>query len=73
MIKAIVGAGGKTSLIKRYVEKYRAQGLKVFVTTSTHMFIEENTLLTDDADDILQQIFNCVKIDAITMTMEEGD
>lgn len=56
MIKAIVGAGGKTSLIKQYVEKYRAQGLKVFVTTSTHMFIEEDTLLTDDADDILLEL-----------------
>ncbi len=54
MIKAIVGAGGKTSLLKKYAKEYRNQGLKVFVTTSTHMFIEEDTLLTDDADEIIQ-------------------
>ncbi len=56
MIKAVVGAGGKTSLIKRYAKKYQAQGKKVFVTTSTRMFIEEHTLLTDDADVIIREL-----------------
>lgn len=56
MIKAVVGAGGKTSYIRNCVRKYRDQGLKVFVTTSTHMFIEEDTLLTDDADLIIREL-----------------
>lgn len=56
MVIAVVGAGGKTTLIKKLAQKYRADGKKVFVTTSTHMFIEENTLVTDDADVILQEL-----------------
>lgn len=56
MIQAVVGAGGKTSLIKKYAHAYRAQGKKVFVTTSTHMFIEEDTLLTDNADEIIREL-----------------
>lgn len=56
MIKAIVGAGGKTSLIKECVKEYRQMGLSVFVTTSTHMFIEEDTLLTDDAELIIKKL-----------------
>ena len=51
MIQAFVGAGGKTSLIRKLARKYRAEGKKVFVTTTTHMFIEEDTILSDDADD----------------------
>ncbi len=54
MIKAIVGSGGKTTLLKKLAEQYRSQGKTVFVTTTTHMFIEEDTLLTDDADTIIQ-------------------
>ena len=53
MIVAVVGSGGKTTLIKNLAQKYRAEGKTVLVTTSTHMFIEEDTLLTDDADDII--------------------
>ena len=53
MIQAFVGAGGKTSLIRKYVNQYRAEGKKVFVTTTTHMFIEEDTLLTDDGAEII--------------------
>lgn len=56
MIRAFVGAGGKTTLIHRQAEQYRAQGKTVFVTTSTHMFIEPDTLLTDDADVIIRQL-----------------
>lgn len=56
MIRAFVGAGGKTTLIHRQAEQYRAQGKIVFVTTSTHMFIEPDTLLTDDADVIIAQL-----------------
>lgn len=56
MITAIVGAGGKTSLIRELSAKHRAQGRRVFVTTSTHMFIEENTLCTDDAGTIIDRL-----------------
>jgi len=56
MIQAFVGAGGKTSLIRKYVNEYRAEGKKVFVTTTTHMFIEEDTLLTDDAEESIRAL-----------------
>lgn len=54
MVKVIVGSGGKTTLLKKMAEEYRSQGKRVFVTTTTHMFIEDDTLLTDDADTIIQ-------------------
>lgn len=56
MIRAFVGAGGKTTLIHKQAEQYRAEGKKVFVTTSTHMFMEPDTLLTDNADDIIKEL-----------------
>ena len=56
MIIAVVGSGGKTTLIKKLAEQYRAEGKSVLVTTTTHMFIEADTLLTDDADTILRAL-----------------
>lgn len=56
MIKAIVGSGGKTTLLKKMAQQYRSQGKTVFATTTTHMFIEEDTLLTDNADTIIQAL-----------------
>lgn len=56
MITAFVGSGGKTTLLHKYAKKYRAQGLKVFVTTSTHMYIEEDTLVTDNADEMIAKL-----------------
>ena len=56
MIIAIVGSGGKTTLLKKLAAGYRAEGKTVFITTTTHMFIEEDTLLTDDADRILRKL-----------------
>lgn len=56
MIRAFVGAGGKTTLIHEQAARYRAQGKRVFVTTSTHMFIEPDTVLSDDPDVILAQL-----------------
>ena len=53
MIIAVVGAGGKTSLIRDLTAQYRSEGKRVLVTTTTHMFIEEHTLCTDDAQQIL--------------------
>lgn len=56
MITAVVGAGGKTTLIHELAERFRQQGKKVFVTTTTHMYIEPDTLLTDDHREILAQM-----------------
>lgn len=56
MIQAIVGAGGKTTLLKTLAQEYRNQGKRVFVTTTTHMLIEEDTLLTDDSETILKAL-----------------
>ena len=56
MIIAVVGSGGKTTLIKKLAQQYRNVGRTVFVTTSTHMFIEPETLLTDDADTIIRTL-----------------
>ena len=57
MIRAFVGAGGKTTLIHEQAACYRAQGKRVFVTTSTHMFIEPDTVLSDDPEVILAQLY----------------
>lgn len=56
VIKAFVGSGGKTTLLKKQAALYRQQGLRVFVTTTTHMLIEEDTLLTDDAQVIIRRL-----------------
>ena len=56
MIIAIVGSGGKTTLLKKLAAQYRQEGKTVFVTTTTRMFIEPDTLLTDDPQVILQAL-----------------
>ena len=56
MIISVVGSGGKTTLIKNLARQYQTAGKTVFVTTTTHMFIEADTLLTDDADTIIHQL-----------------
>lgn len=56
MIIAVVGSGGKTTLLKKMAEEYRCQGKRVFVTTTTHMFIEDGMILTDDADTIVESL-----------------
>ena len=56
MIIAVVGSGGKTTLIKDLASRYRREGKTVLVTTTTHMFIEEDTLLTDDAQTIIRTL-----------------
>ncbi|MBR5596103.1 MAG: putative selenium-dependent hydroxylase accessory protein YqeC [Lachnospiraceae bacterium] len=56
MIIAVVGAGGKTTLIKKLAKEYLQQGKRVFVTTSTHMYREEDTLVTDDAKAIIEAL-----------------
>ena len=56
MIRAFVGAGGKTTLIHEQAAAFRAEGKQVFVTTSTHMFIEPDTVLSDDPAIILAEL-----------------
>ena len=56
MMISVIGSGGKTTLIKNLADRYRSEGKTVLVTTTTHMFIEEDTLLTDDAGTILQAL-----------------
>ena len=56
MITAVVGSGGKTSLIQELAQSYRAQGKSVFVTTTTHMFQEAETLCTADAAQIIGRL-----------------
>ena len=56
MIRAFVGAGGKTTLIHKQAAQYRAEGKRVFVTTSTHMFMEEDTVQSDDPEVILGEL-----------------
>ena len=56
MIIAVVGSGGKTTQIKKLAARYHSEGKTVLVTTTTHMFIEENTLLTDDAGVIIRAL-----------------
>lgn len=56
MIISVVGSGGKTTLIHKLAEQYRSAGKSVFVTTTTHMFIEADTMLTDDADAIIRKL-----------------
>ena len=52
MVTAVVGAGGKTTLIRELSARYQAQGKRVLVTTSTHMFREPSTLVDAQAAQI---------------------
>lgn len=53
-IIAVVGAGGKTTYIRNSASKYQKQGFKVFVTTTTHMMKVADTVVSDDADEIIK-------------------
>lgn len=56
MIIAVVGSGGKTTRIHALAERYRAEGKRVLVTTTTHMLAEPDALLGDDALAIARQL-----------------
>ena len=56
MVTAIIGAGGKTTLLHSLAEKYIKEGKSVFVTTTTHMLIEPDTLLTDNPEEIKAEL-----------------
>ena len=57
-IIAVVGAGGKTTYIRNRAREHLAQGKKVFVTTTTHMMKETDTLVSDNADEIIKQLLD---------------
>lgn len=50
LIISVVGAGGKTTHIHRLAEKYLKQGKKVLVITTTHMYLEKDTILELEND-----------------------
>lgn len=56
MIISVIGSGGKTTYIHELKEKYVAQGETVLMCTSTHMLIEEDTLVDPSFDEIMQRI-----------------
>ncbi len=56
MVIAIVGSGGKTSLLKRLAAQYRKEGKSVFVTTSTHMYAEEGCVLSCHLPTLLEKL-----------------
>lgn len=56
MIIAVVGSGGKTTRIHNLAEEYIKQEKTVFVTTTTHMLKEEDTLITDSLDVIQREL-----------------
>lgn len=56
MITAVVGSGGKTTLIHELAKRYRSEGRKVLVTTSTHMWLEEGAVLSGRAEDIMEAL-----------------
>ncbi len=58
-VVSVVGAGGKTSLLRRLAEEYAKSGQKAIVTTTTHVLKEEHPyFLTDPSPD---QIRECLE------------
>lgn len=53
---AYVGAGGKTTLLKKRARLLVSRGMKVLIATSTRMFIEKDTLLSDDPEMIIRTL-----------------
>lgn len=67
MVIAVVGSGGKTTYIHKEAKRLQASGKKVVITTTTHMYIEENSLVyeenilkTDDPVDTFVRQVQCV-------------
>lgn len=59
MIEFVVGAGGKTSYIHQRAKEETALGHRVLVCTSTHMLIEDDTLITDQVSEIKERLDRC--------------
>lgn len=59
LVIAVVGSGGKTTRIHKLNEKYRNQGKKVFVTTTTHMYEEPECILSGNVEEIVAKLNTC--------------
>lgn len=59
MIEFVVGAGGKTSYIHQRATEEIRRGRRVLVCTSTHMKIEDDTLLTHELSEIQSRLNQC--------------
>ena len=70
MIISVIGSGGKTTKIKQLKDQYLKEGKTVLMTTSTHMKIEENTLVDPSYEEIINEI---KKIDYITSASIENN
>lgn len=55
-IIAVVGAGGKTTHIHNMAKKYVEQGKKVLVVTTTHMYREPDTVVTDHPEEVFKRL-----------------
>lgn len=55
-VVSVVGAGGKTTLIRQAAEEYRRKGIPVIVTTTTHMMAEDHPwfLLSPSMDKMME-------------------
>ena len=56
MIISIIGSGGKTTYIHELKDSYVSQGKTVLMCTTTHMLIEEDTLVDPSLDEIMDRI-----------------
>lgn len=56
MITCIVGSGGKTTLMHKLANTFMTEGKRVLLTTTTHMLIEPDTLITDDSEKIIENL-----------------
>lgn len=56
MITCVVGSGGKTTLIHKMADAFQKEGKRVLITTTTHMYKEADTLVSDDAKQIIDRL-----------------
>lgn len=56
MIISVIGSGGKTSYIHELKDKYVSLNKSVLMCTTTHMLIEEGTLVDPSYDEIMHRI-----------------
>ena len=56
MIISVIGSGGKTTYIHELKDQYVSQGKTVLMCTTTHMLIEEDTLVDPSLDEIMDRI-----------------
>ena len=56
MIISVIGSGGKTTYIHKLKDKYVSLNKSVLMCTTTHMLIEEGTLVDPSYDEIMHRI-----------------